>query len=203
MKEVRVISDRDHIFNSIAEAYKNYPLFNYLVGNNCDTKPISQILSSSMKAIKVGTVGLTVGEKSEAVAIFIKPNYEGTAAIPFLFSGGIKLIFRYSLGIVLRLLNYEKYAMKMKKRYSDENCWYLYSLTVCPSCQKKGLATKVMRPMLDFFDSTNQGCYLETNKECNISMYEHFGFKLMERGTIPGTDVKHFAMYRAPRGNNG
>ena len=52
--------------------------------------------------------------------------------------------------------------------------------------------------MLDFFDATGQSCYLETNKDCNIAMYEHFGFKLMEKGFIPNTNVAHYAMRREP-----
>ena len=88
--------------------------------------------------------------------------------------------------------------MKTKEKYSDENCWYLYSLTVHPDHQHKGLASKVMRAVLDFFDATGQSCYLETNKHCNVLMYEHYGFQLMETGTIPGTNVAHYAMRREP-----
>ena len=76
----------------------------------------------------------------------------------------------------------------------DGNCIY----AVNHSCRWD---TQYMMEVLAY--PTYQGCYLETNKECNISMYEHFGFKLMERGKIPGTDVEHIAMYREPRGNNG
>lgn len=133
------------------------------------------------------------------MAIFIKPGYKGTPAIPFLFYGGFKLIFKNSFGVVFRLLNYENYAMKLKKKYADENCWYLYSLTVHPQYQKTGLASKVIMPMLNFFDTTGQSCYLETNKRCNASMYEHFGFEIMENVNIPRTDIPHYAMLRTPK----
>ena len=39
---------------------------------------------------------------------------------------------------------------------------------------------------------------LETNKESNVSMYEHFGFCLKEKGLIPKSDVMHYAMTRQP-----
>ena len=190
--------DVDRVLNSVALAYENYPMFNYIVSGKSKAGSIKQIIKSSILASKVDYIGLTFGENNEAVAIFIKPNYKGAPALPFLFKGGLKLIFKHSLSIVLRLLNYENHAMKVKAKYSDDNCWYLYSLTVHPDYQHTGLASKVMQPMLDFFDATGQSCYLETNKDCNIAMYEHFGFKLMEKGFIPNTNVVHYAMRREP-----
>ena len=189
----------DKALDSVALAYEDYPMFNYLVGGHSRAASIKRIILSSMVAGKIDYIGLSFGENNEAVAIFIKPNYKGASALPFLLKGGLKLFFMHSLSIVFRLLNYENHAMKIKDKYSDDNCWYLYSLTVHPNYQHTGLATKVMRPMLDFFDATGQSCYLETNKECNIAMYEHYGFKLMESDAIPGTDVMHYAMRRDPQ----
>lgn len=200
MQEVKLIkrTDIDIAIDSIALAYEGYPLFNYVVGDDSKSKPIKQIIMSSVKASKLDFIGISAGKRAEAVAIFIKPNYNGSPALPFLFSGGIKLIFRYSLRIIFRLLKYEKYAMQMKQKYSDDMCWYLYILAVHPEYQHKGLASMVMQPMLNFFDATGQSCYLETHKFCNIEMYEHFGFRLMEIGKIPKTNVGHYAMRREP-----
>ena len=191
--------DVDRVLNSVALAYENYPMFNYIVNGTSKAESIKQIIKSSILASKVDYIGLTFGENNEAVAIFIKPNYRGAPALPFLFNGGLKLIFKHSLRIVPRLLNYENNAMKVKEKYSDDNCWYLYSLTVHPDWQHKGLASKVMQPMLEFFDATGQSCYLETNKDSNIAMYEHFGFQLMEKGVIPQTNIAHYAMRREPK----
>ena len=193
------VGEFETAFKSAASAYENYPLFNYFLEENSKADLIKQILSASVKAIKSESIGLSVGGKHHAVAIFIKPNYKGVPVFPFLLSGGAELIFKHSPQIIFRLLNYERYAMMLKKQYSDENCWYLYSLTVHPRYQHKGLASAVIRPMLDFLDATGQSCYLETNKSCNVSMYEHFGFVLLETGKIPRTSVVHYSMRREPQ----
>lgn len=197
--ELIKLQELEAALKSAALAYENYPLFNYLVGQCNNVASIRQILSASVRASRSDIVGFSIGEKKQAVAFFIKPNYKGTHALPFLLSGGAELIFKHSPQIIFRLLNYERYAMMLKKQYSDENCWYLYSLTVHPRCQHKGLASAVIRPMLDFLDVTGQSCYLETNKSCNVSMYEHFGFVLLETGKIPGTSVVHYSMRRDPQ----
>ena len=41
--------------------------------------------------------------------------------------------------------------------------------------------------------------YIETNKESNVSLYEHYGFELKETALVPKSDVTHYAMVRAPK----
>jgi hypothetical protein len=43
-------------------------------------------------------------------------------------------------------------------------------------------------------------CYLETIDEENISLYEHFGFKVVEKSAVPKTNLTNWAMLRiAPK----
>ena len=37
-------------------------------------------------------------------------------------------------------------------------------------------------------------CYLETNWDRNVPIYEHFGFKVMEKTMVPDSNVEHYAM---------
>ena len=77
--------------------------------------------------------------------------------------------------------------------------WYLYNLSILPEAQGKGIATKLLRPMLDFCDRENTVCYLETNKESNVALYKHFEFQLAEQDLVPGSNVMHYAMTRQPK----
>lgn len=52
--------------------------------------------------------------------------------------------------------------------------------------------------MLKFCDKENISTYLETNKESNVSLYEHFGFELSKKEFIPKSHVMHYAMVRKP-----
>jgi ribosomal protein S18 acetylase RimI-like enzyme len=74
----------------------------------------------------------------------------------------------------------------------------LYNLSVKSSAQGKGIAGKLMRPMLQFCDDERMVAYLETNKESNVSMYRHYGFDLMKEELIPKSTVTHYAMVRKP-----
>ena len=64
--------------------------------------------------------------------------------------------------------------MNLKKRNSSSEDWYLYNLSVIKEKQGQGIGKKLLKPMLDFLNKEHKGCYLETNKEENVSLYEHF-----------------------------
>ena len=76
--------------------------------------------------------------------------------------------------------------------------WYLYNLSVRKEAQGKGIAKKLLLPVLEFCDDEKMVTYLETNKEPNVGLYQYFGFDLMKEEMIPKTPVMHYAMVRKP-----
>jgi hypothetical protein len=52
--------------------------------------------------------------------------------------------------------------------------------------------------MLEFCDRENMVSYLETNKESNVFLYQHYGFELAEQKPVPKSGVMHYAMTRKP-----
>ena len=116
-------------------------------------------------------------------------------------NGGLRLIRHSGLGIIGRLLTYETYAMNLKKAFTDHYDWYLYNLSIKKDAQGRGLASKLMRPMLKFCDDEKMVAYLETNKASNVGLYRHYGFDLLKEEVIPQTPVTHYAMVRLPGEN--
>ena len=51
-----------------------------------------------------------------------------------------------------------------------------------------------MKPILNYFKLNNKQCFSETNSKINVPIYEHFGFKLMEKAMVPNINVEHYAM---------
>jgi ribosomal protein S18 acetylase RimI-like enzyme len=101
--------------------------------------------------------------------------------------------------MVGRLQTYETYAMNLKKEYTDHYDWYLFNLSIKKDAQGKGIASKLMRPMLQFCDDERMIAYLETNKEANVGLYRHYGFDLKKEEQIPKSTVTHYAMVRNPK----
>ena len=192
--------DLERLAEVAADAYQDYPLHNWLTKGKYDRLASRLIMQISLKTMSEDAIIYADSEEMNGFAVWLPQGFTGSKAIPFLASGGLKLILHSGLSIIGRLLAYENYAMNLKKTFTDNYDWYLYNLSIKKDAQGKGIASKLMRPMLQFCDDEKMLTYLETNKESNVGMYRHFGFELMNEECIPKTPVIHYSMVRYPKG---
>ena len=190
--------DLDRLAEVAADAYREYPLHNWLTKGKYDEKASKLIMQISLRTMTEDAIIYADSEEINGFAAWLPFGFTGSKTFPFLFNGGIKLICHSGLGIIGRLLTYEKYAMNLKKEFTDNYDWYLYNLSIKKDAQGKGIASKLMRPMLQFCDDERMVAYLETNKETNVNLYNHYGFELKKEECIPKSDVMHYAMVRYP-----
>ena len=194
-------------FGELAEvamdAYYDYPLHNWLSGGKYDPVASRIIMDISLKTMTEDAVIYADSEELNGFAVWLPLGFTGSKTLPFLLNGGIGLILHSGPGIIGRMLTYETFAMKLKKTYTDHVDWYLYNLSVSRKAQGKGIASRLLQPMLSFCDRENMVCYLETNKAGNVSLYRHYGFRLAEEQLIPKSDVMHYAMTRQPEQSEG
>ena len=181
-----------------ADAYQDYPLHNWFTKGKYDAKASRLIMQISLKTMTEDAVIYADSEELNGFAAWLPFGFTGSKPLPFLASGGLSLILHSGPGIIGRLLTYETYAMNLKKEFTDHYDWYLYNLSIKKDAQGKGIASKLMRPMLQFCDDERMVAYLETNKASNVSLYKHYGFSLMREELIPKSPVTHYAMVRQP-----
>jgi len=58
--------------------------------------------------------------------------------------------------------------------------YYLELLGVDEKFQGKGFASKLIKPVLAHADRSRRVCYLETQNEKNVVLYQHFGFEVAD-----------------------
>lgn len=180
------------------DAYQDYPLHNWLMNGKYDSEASRLVMEISLRTMVKDAVIYADSAEINGFAAWLPFGFTGSRTIPFLTHGGLRLILHAGPQIIGKLLSYETYAMKLKRKYTKNMDWYLYNLSVSSKAQGRGIATRLLRPMLDFCDKEKMVCYLETNKERNVTLYEHFEFQVAERGMVPESDVPHFAMTRQP-----
>lgn len=192
--------DLDRLAEVAADAYKDYPLHNWFTKGKYDAKASKLLMQISLKTMTEDAVIYADSEEINGFAAWLPFGFTGNKALPFLMSGGLSLILHSGFGIISRLSSYEAYAMNLKKEFTDNYDWYLFNLSIKKDAQGKGIASKLMRPMLQFCDDEKMVAYLETNKDKNVSLYQHYGFDLTKEEIIPNTPVTHYAMVRHPKG---
>ena len=191
--------DLDRLAEIAADAYRDYPLHNWFTKGKYDAVASNLIMQISLKTMTEDAIIYADSEEMNGFAVWLPFGFSGSKTLPFLMNGGLKLILHSGPGIIGRLLTYETYAMNLKKQFTDNYDWYLYNLSIKKDAQGKGIASKLMRPMLQFCDDERMVAYLETNKEVNVGLYRHYGFDLMREELIPKTPVTHYSMVRHPK----
>ncbi len=191
--------DLDRLAECAADAYRDYPLHNWLTNGKYDMKTSKLLMLVTLKNMMKDSVIYADSEELNGFAVWLPQGFTGSKAVPFLLNGGLGLFLHAGIGFFLRLLAYENYSMGLKKEFTDHFDWYLFNLSIKKEAQGKGIASKLMRPMLQFCDDEKMVAYLETNKECNVGLYKHYGFDLMKEEFIPKTSVTHYAMVRQPK----
>ncbi|MGQ9780270.1 MAG: GNAT family N-acetyltransferase [Bacillota bacterium] len=96
-----------------------------------------------------------------------------------------------------RLEEYSRYSREMHRRHAPFPHWYLLVIGVADRYRGRGYAGRLLRPVFEHLDRQGLPCYLETHNPANLGFYEHYGFKVIEEGRLPGTDRPHWAMLRA------
>ncbi len=97
-----------------------------------------------------------------------------------------------------RALLMENYTGAMHRSVAPVRHWYLWVLGVDPPCQRCGVGSQLMQPILARADAEGTSCYLETEKEVNVPFYQRHGFKVMREGKMPRSNVHVWAMLRTP-----
>ena len=144
--------DLDRLAEVAADAYQDYPLHNWFMKGKYDKKTSKLIMKISLKTMIEDGVIYADSEEMNGFAAWLPFGFTGNKAVPFLLNGGISFILRSGFGIIGRLVSYENYAMNLKKEFTDHYDWYLYNLSIKKEAQGKGIASKLLKPMLQFCD---------------------------------------------------
>lgn len=191
----------DELCEVAADAYQDYPLHTWFTNGIYDPVASKLIMKATLASMIDSAIIYADSEELNGFAVLIPPGFTGSKTLPFLQHGGIRLVLHSGLGIVRKLLTYETFAMGLKNKHIRHIDWYLYNLSVQRDAQGKGIASKLLRPLFEFCNDEVNVLYLETNKESNVAIYEHYGFELKETTTVPGSNVKHYCMIHVPQTN--
>lgn len=134
----------------------------------------------------------------EGLAAWFAPGKSDMTNFRLMRVGGMTFSREMGPEILGRLNMIGEYTSTMRKQHVLEPHWHLFPLAVDPEFQGKGYASALMKPMLARIAEQGMLCYLETQKVKYISLYEHFGFKVIHTDDIPGIDMKHWGMLKSP-----
>lgn len=134
----------------------------------------------------------------EGVAVWLPSEKAEISFWRALRAGAFRLRGTVGKEIMNNILSFSDYIDGLHRQHVPGSHWYLFFIGVDPAYQGKGFASRLIRPMLSRLDQEKKSCYLVTQNEQNVALYEHYGFAVVDHSTIPGTGVGHWEMFREP-----
>jgi GNAT superfamily N-acetyltransferase len=185
----------------LADAFQRDPVWNKICEGESDLeKRFRAIFEVPIRyCLKYGEV-YAPSEDLEGVIGWISGKYADMNAWSIIRSG--------SMGSAMRIgLNAAKKMGPVFKPLAEDRhehmagCIYLYPLVVgvATELQGKGFGRKLIGAAVEKSEREGLQIYLDTTTEENVKMYEHFGFRLLKRITLPIVDLPVWEMVRKPK----
>jgi ribosomal protein S18 acetylase RimI-like enzyme len=192
-------SDLARAAELLVDAFWNDPLNLYFIpeGEN-RRKLFAHYLQFRLRfAITYGEVYSTSPD-FEGIAAWFPPGKSDMTNFRLIRAGGLKLARLLGTDTITKMNRTASHLAGTRKQHLPDPHWHLFPIAVDPRHQGKGYASALMKPMLDRIQSDGLPCFLETQNEKNVSLYEHFRFNVIYRETIPEAELSNWGMVRSP-----
>ncbi len=184
-----------------ARAFQNDPLFVYFFPDASERKNKSPHFFQLLVhyGVLYGEVYAT-SPNLEGVAVWLPSEKADMSPWGMMRSGALSMLAKVGREVIGRMWHFNEYATLVHKRHAPFRHWFLAPIGVDSPFQGKGYASTLLKAMFARIDEEHLPCYLDTQAEKNVSIYQHHGFKVVEEFTIPGTEFSNWAMLREKSG---
>jgi len=186
---------------TLARAFQDYPLSAFFFPDDSEREKKQPIGFRSLVryGIQNGEVYAT-SPNLEGVAMWLPSDRRRRTLWSEIRSGRFSLLFISGRKVIARQRAFGEYAESVRRRCAPLPHLYLQMLGVDPVHQGKGYSSLLLRAMFARIDKEGLPCFLETQAEKNVPLYEHLGFRVVEEGIVPGSNVTSWAMLRDIKG---
>ena len=186
--------------DTLADGFYGYGLFEHVCNGRYDHYKMSLSWAVSIALVADNAICIADSKDINSVLIYVPPKNKEPNILSYIKAGGLKMLLKLGLRMVIRLLRFEVEAQKVAERYKTDNDGYLKAFATRLDKQGQHYGKPLIEALLRYLDTSGEGCYLETLKAGNVDLYKHFQFELKEEVNLKLGDLTVFAMHRS--GNN-
>ena len=181
----------------LSQAFQEGPFYVHSIPNKEDREKKLHVLFEvfTKYAMKHGQVYAT-SENLEGVILSMDSTSGPITMWRMIRCGGWKLPFKLGFKFLNRIREIDEITDTKREKIAPKPHSYLMIIGVLPSEQGKGFGGKLLRHYLKNVDEKGYPCYLETAKEGNLSLYEHFGFEIIDDSKFPDQNVTMWYLLR-------
>ena len=188
--------DIERFADTLADGFSQYNLFKYLCNGTYDLEKMRLFWRVSLAVLPPNAICIADSKEANSVLIYTRPQSEEAKLLPYLKAGGLKMVFKWGIRGIIRLLRFDAEAQRVAKQYKTANDGYLLAFATRLDKQGQHYGKPLIQALLKHLDASGEGCYLETLKAENVALYQHFSFQLKEKTSILSGNLNMFAMLR-------
>lgn len=188
--------DIERFADTLADGFSQYNLFKYLCNGTYDLEKMRLFWRVSLAVLPPNAICIADSKEANSVLIYTRPQSEEAKLLPYLKAGGLKMVFKWGIRGIIRLLRFDTEAQRVAKQYKTANDGYLLAFATRLDKQGQHYGKPLIQALLKHLDASGEGCYLETLKAENVALYQHFSFQLKEKTSILSGNLNMFAMLR-------
>ncbi len=189
------IQEAGRLASMLCEAMSEDPLHGYFCGGR-DHERVGLPLFRLLVRYGIRQGNLLATSRREGIAYWETLHDARLVGIPEAAFEGFRLLGAAGLSCLARMIKTYRLGLRLRRRLCPAPHWYLGLLAVDPRHQGQGHASALLRPVLGRLESERLPCYLETHRQENVSLYEHFGFRVLETVELPGSSVRQWCMLK-------
>jgi len=185
----------------LADAFQYDPLWNKICEGESDlNKRFQTIFEVPVKqCLKYGEV-YAPSEALEGIIGWVPRKHADMTPWRIIRSGAIGAAMRMGLNVSKKMGPIFKPINEDRHRHmTGYDYIYLLIVGIATELQGKGFGRKLLGLVIEESERKGLKLYLETETEENVEMYEHFGFKLLKKITLPIVDLPMWEMVRIPK----
>jgi GNAT superfamily N-acetyltransferase len=185
----------------LADAFQRDPVWNKFCEGDPDIeKRFQAFFEGGVRyCLKYGEV-YAPSEDLEGVIGLVLGKYADMNWWRAIRSGAMGVGMRMGLNTAKKMGTIFKPVVEDRREYMA-GCAFLYVLVfgVSTELQGKGFGRKLIGAAIEKSEREGLHLYLETETEENVRMYEHFGFRLLKKITLPIVELPMWEMVREPK----
>jgi len=185
----------------LADAFQHDPLWNKIYEGGPDIgKRFQAFFEGGVRyCLKYGEV-YAPSENLEGIIGLVPGKYADMNWWRAIRSGAMGVGMRMGLNTAMKMGTIFKPIVEDRREHMA-GCAFLHVLVfgVSTGLQGKGFGRKLIGAAIEKSEREGLHLYLETETEENVRMYEHFGFRLLKKITLPIVDLPMWELVREPK----
>jgi ribosomal protein S18 acetylase RimI-like enzyme len=185
----------------LANAFQGDPLWNKIYEGDPDIGNRFQALfeGAVRYCLKYGEV-YAPSEGLEGVIGLVPGKYADMNVWRAVRSGTIGVGMRMGLNAAMKMGTIFKPVVEDRREYMAGRAFlYVLVIGVATKLQGKRFGRKLIDAAVEKSEREGLPIYLDTSTEENMKMYEHFGFRLLKKITLPIIDLPMWEMVKEPK----